>query len=107
MVEAALSALGAIVASAGIAAEVLNLCELGGTLEAGKLAEFLVVNRDPLKEITILQDRQKVMVVKGGRIVVDRREEKQQRDGRSCRVTVKFNVRDFGELSGRGCDAFR
>jgi imidazolonepropionase-like amidohydrolase len=40
-----------------------------GTLEAGKLADLVVVNGDPLKDIAVLQDRSRLSVMKGGRFV--------------------------------------
>ena len=45
-----------------------------GSLEPGKLADIVVVDGDPLKNIKILQDRKKIqMVIKDGDVVVDRR----------------------------------
>jgi len=40
-----------------------------GTLEAGKLADLVVVSGDPLKDISVLQDRSRLSVMKGGRFV--------------------------------------
>jgi imidazolonepropionase-like amidohydrolase len=40
-----------------------------GTLETGKLADLVVVNGDPLKDIAMLQDRSRLSVMKGGRFV--------------------------------------
>jgi imidazolonepropionase-like amidohydrolase len=41
-----------------------------GTLEAGKLADVLVVDGDPLRDIRVLQDRRRFgVIVKGGRLV--------------------------------------
>ena len=41
-----------------------------GTLEEGKLADILVVNGDPLADITILQDKSRLEVImKDGEIV--------------------------------------
>jgi imidazolonepropionase-like amidohydrolase len=40
-----------------------------GTLERGKLADLVVVNGDPLRDIGVLQDRQRLSVMKGGRFV--------------------------------------
>jgi imidazolonepropionase-like amidohydrolase len=39
-----------------------------GTIEAGKFADLLVVDGNPLENITILEDRQRIThVMKGGR----------------------------------------
>lgn len=44
-----------------------------GTVETGKLADILIVDGDPLKDIRILQDLNRIkMVMKEGRIHVDR-----------------------------------
>ena len=41
-----------------------------GTIEGGKLADLLVVNGNPAKDITLLQDRTKLeAVMKGGEFV--------------------------------------
>ena len=43
-----------------------------GTLEAGKLADLLVIDGDPLKDIAVLRDREKIKVVmKGGEAYVN------------------------------------
>ena len=34
-----------------------------GTLELGKLADFIVVDGDPLQDISILRDRQKILMI--------------------------------------------
>jgi imidazolonepropionase-like amidohydrolase len=41
-----------------------------GTLEAGKLADFVVVDGDPLSEVSVLMDERRIAhVYKGGRRV--------------------------------------
>jgi imidazolonepropionase-like amidohydrolase len=44
-------------------AEMLGMKDELGTIEAGKLADLLVVNGDPIKDITVLQDRANLDVV--------------------------------------------
>ncbi len=44
-----------------------------GTIEAGKLADLIIVDGDPLKDITIFQDHDRIkMVLKNGKIEVNR-----------------------------------
>lgn len=53
-------------------AEAMGLGSETGTLEAGKLADLLVIDGDPLADITILQDRARLLAVfKGGEAAVD------------------------------------
>jgi imidazolonepropionase-like amidohydrolase len=47
-------------------AELMRMQASIGTLEPGKLADLVVVNGDPLADITILQDRTRLSVMKGG-----------------------------------------
>jgi imidazolonepropionase-like amidohydrolase len=64
----------AIEAGSRIAAEVLGIADKAGTLEAGKEADLIVVDGDPLKDITLLQEVKKIaMVVQAGKVVRDRR----------------------------------
>lgn len=53
-------------------AEAMGLGDVTGTLEAGKLADLLVVDGDPIADITILQDRNRLLAIfKGGSGVKD------------------------------------
>lgn len=66
------SEMQAIQAATKTAAEALMLKDLG-TLETGKVADFIVVEGNPLEDIKILQDIGKVkMVYKGGKSMVSK-----------------------------------
>jgi len=69
LVGIGLSPMEAIVSATRIAAETLGLGSRLGTLEPGKLADLIVVEGDPLKDITVLQRKEKiVLVMKDGQI---------------------------------------
>lgn len=40
-----------------------------GALQGGKVADLVVVDGDPLRDIALLQDRSRLSVMKGGRFV--------------------------------------
>ena len=45
-----------------------------GTLEAGKMADIVIVDGDPLRDVGLLCQREKLtLVLKGGAVQVDRR----------------------------------
>jgi imidazolonepropionase-like amidohydrolase len=68
MVEGGLTPMQAIVATTKTAAECSRIAHLTGTLEAGKRADILAVDGDPLSDITLLQDTTKLaMIVANGR----------------------------------------
>jgi len=67
MVQAGLSPMAAIVAATSTAAGVLGGAERLGTVEAGKLADLIAVDGDPLADVTELESVDWVM--QGGRIV--------------------------------------
>jgi imidazolonepropionase-like amidohydrolase len=68
------SEMQAIEAATSVAARVLGLEEELGTVEAGKVADVIVVKKDPLEDIKILQESENInLVIKNGQIVVDRR----------------------------------
>lgn len=63
----------AIVAATRNTANALGIGARVGTLEPGKLADFIVINGDPLADIAVLASRAAIaMVVKEGRVQVDR-----------------------------------
>lgn len=66
MKEGGLSAMEAIIAGTRNAAESCLLGGETGTLEAGKLADILLVDGDPLAEIAVLQEPDRITVYKQG-----------------------------------------
>jgi imidazolonepropionase-like amidohydrolase len=75
LVEAGMSPMQAIQAATGDAAACLGLEQDLGTIAPGKLADLVLVQGNPLQDITLLQEPQRIaLVLKGGHICVDRRE---------------------------------
>lgn len=73
LVEAGLSPMQALVASTATASKCLRLEAEVGTLEAGKLADLLVVEGDRLTDPGVLEQADRLrLVVKGGVAYVDR-----------------------------------
>lgn len=73
MVKYGMTPMDAIVASTKTAAEACGLEKEIGTIEEGKLADLIIVDGNPLKDIKILQDKKKIlMVIKNGKIEVNR-----------------------------------
>ncbi|HXX78703.1 MAG TPA: amidohydrolase family protein, partial [Ktedonobacteraceae bacterium] len=67
MVENGMSSMQAIVASTQNAARLLHMDNAIGTLEAGKLADILVVKGDVLADISTIVDKTNILLVlKGG-----------------------------------------
>lgn len=74
LVEAGMSPMQALAAATGLAAECLGWQHEIGTVKAGRLADLVAVDGDPLRDITLLQQAERIaLVCKGGRICVDRR----------------------------------
>lgn len=74
MVEAGMSPMQALQAATGWAAECLGIESDVGTIQPGKLADLVVVDGDPLQDIGVLQDHQRIkLVFKEGQLCVDRR----------------------------------
>jgi imidazolonepropionase-like amidohydrolase len=76
LVEAGLSPMQALQTATGWAAECLGLERELGTVVPGQLADLIAVDGDPLRNITLLQDVQRIkLVLKRGEVCVDRRGE--------------------------------
>jgi imidazolonepropionase-like amidohydrolase len=70
LVNGGFTPMEAIVAATRTGAECLDMAQDAGTLEVGKYADLVVVNGDPLADIRILQDKDKIVqVFKGGQKV--------------------------------------
>ena len=70
LVEAGMTPMEAIEASTRVAAECVRMEPEIGTLEPGKEADLLVVDGDPLRDIRILQERQRLtLVMQAGKAV--------------------------------------
>jgi imidazolonepropionase-like amidohydrolase len=73
LVEMGLSPIEALSVTTIEAATLLKMDDLIGSLEPGKLADFVVVDGDPLADISILQDKGRILTVAvGGRTMVER-----------------------------------
>jgi imidazolonepropionase-like amidohydrolase len=73
LVKAGLTPLQALRAATGWAAECLGLEHDIGTVERAKLADLVVVKGDPLADVAMLQDLERIgLVMKGGEIVANR-----------------------------------
>lgn len=69
-----MSPMDAILTTTRNAAQAIGMGNSLGTIEAGKLADILVVEGNPLDNIKILQEREKIQVVmKEGDVYIDRR----------------------------------
>jgi imidazolonepropionase-like amidohydrolase len=74
LVRAGMTPLEALRAATGWAAECIGRGDDLGTIEKGKLADLVVVAGDPLADVSILQDPQRIaLVIKNGEIAADRR----------------------------------
>lgn len=73
LVKAGMSPMQALQAATGWAAECLGWEDRLGTVESGKLADLVVVDGDPLADISLLCDSARIaLVIKDGRIAADR-----------------------------------
>ena len=72
MVEYGLTPMESIVAGTRNAADNIGLLDDTGTIEVGKYADMVVVEGDPLQDIAILRDSERIkLVMKEGQIVKD------------------------------------
>ncbi len=73
LVAAGMTPMQALVAATGRAAGCLDLEDSIGTVVPGKFADLLVVDGDPLTDIALLQDKDRVrLVMKEGQVYLDR-----------------------------------
>ena len=61
--------LEAITCATRSGAELMRMDDRLGTLRPGKIADLVVVDGDPLRDISVLQDRGRLSVMQGGRFV--------------------------------------
>ncbi len=70
LVKGGFTPMEAIVAATRVGAECLDLDREVGTIEAGKYADLVIVDGDPLADVRILQDEARIVqVLKGGKAV--------------------------------------
>lgn len=73
MVKAGFTPMQAIEAATRVGAEAIGLGHLVGRLAPGLLADILVIDGDPLADVSILHDRQRLeRIYKGGKLVAGR-----------------------------------
>ncbi|MSQ77554.1 MAG: amidohydrolase family protein [Nitrospiraceae bacterium] len=63
MVALGMTPMDALVASTSAAARLIGIADQVGTIEAGKLADLVLVRGNPLSRITLLQDRERIVGV--------------------------------------------
>ncbi len=72
MVEYGLTPMESIVAGTRNAADNIGLLDDTGTIEVGKYADMVVVEGDPLQDIAVLRDSERIkLVIKEGQIIKD------------------------------------
>jgi imidazolonepropionase-like amidohydrolase len=70
LVEAGMTPMQAIVAGTKMGAQCMGLADEVGILSEGMLADLLVIDGDPLQDVTILQDRTHLrLIIKDGALV--------------------------------------
>jgi imidazolonepropionase-like amidohydrolase len=63
LVKAGMTQMEAMIATTKIASEVLGMEKKIGTLEKGKLADLIVVDGNPLKDIRVLQEKDNILAI--------------------------------------------
>ena len=72
MARCGMSPMNALVATTSRAAELLGMQDHIGTVEVGKQADLLLVDGDPLDDLSVLQDRDRIVtVLKAGQVYRD------------------------------------
>ncbi|MBW2121098.1 MAG: amidohydrolase family protein [Deltaproteobacteria bacterium] len=72
-VELGMKPMDAIIAATKTAAEAVGVGDEVGTIEEGKIADIILVDGDPVKDIRILREEEKIkMVMKEGQMVLTR-----------------------------------
>jgi imidazolonepropionase-like amidohydrolase len=80
--ELGIAPLEIIASATSVSARAVGRAEVWGTLAAGKAADVLVVDGDPTRDVRVLRDKARiVMIIQDGRILKDRLQEA------SCRTT--------------------
>ncbi|RLC39324.1 MAG: hypothetical protein DRH33_03175 [Candidatus Nealsonbacteria bacterium] len=73
MVEAGLTIMQAIQSMTGWAAELIGVSDKIGVIAPGKLADIVIVDKNPLKDISLLYSKENIKgVIKEGKIEIDR-----------------------------------
>jgi imidazolonepropionase-like amidohydrolase len=72
-VEGGMTPMEAIMATTSVGADHLDMADLVGTIEPDKYADMVIVDGDPLKDVRILQDIERIKtVIKDGQVVTQR-----------------------------------
>lgn len=58
-----MGSMGAILAATKVNSEILNISNIVGTIERGKIADILIVEGNPLDDITLFQTRDKIRII--------------------------------------------
>jgi len=73
LVEGGLTPMEAIMAATSVGADHLDMADLVGSVEPNKFADLLVVDGNPLQDVRILQDVERIkIVIKSGEVVAQR-----------------------------------